>query len=346
MATASSPPELRWSQEKFQANIFTEAEWPTITHPAPLATLSVGEELSNSHVTAIAFAPVHANLGSAWRRPVLAVLTANLQLAVWESLDGRKWTRRTTVNGVVSGYFEGLQLGGEGGGLEGRLKQRARSFAWSPACMMNGGGGNDDTKGCAQLPKGDCFLAMGNDCGEVIFLAFNQTNPNVDYGCPIPSVVTHITLSNTDIDATKNPMRAQPMSILGQVTTQRKYISCLAWSEWTFEPSLSAVVSYVALLYGGQLRALRIEKNVESEAWRVGEIEVRFLKGVDDDDDDGDGDEDEDEMILTGPISWDKVSEIQYLAWMFCDKWTWLNIAGAGTKVGSIFHFSHRLQNR
>lgn len=251
---------------------------------------------------------------------MLAVLTSNLILAIWESLDGTRWVRRTTANQAVGRYFDALGLEDSADGMVKRLKQRARSFAWSPGCTMAvpGGGSDDDgdseaaanQHGRVQRRKSDCILAVGNDCGDVIFLAFNRTDSRVDDGSPTPTVVTHHTLSSTTATTTggsgalKNHLRAQPSSILARTTVHRQYISCLTWSKWVLEPNVPAAVSHVALLYGGELRVLRVEKEVGGGGLRVSEVEVRFAKGADGS---GNDDDDDEEMIITGPICWDKV---------------------------------------
>jgi hypothetical protein len=113
----------QWHTCNVRVNQFEPSEWP---HQA-LATVtqfSLGEELSESTIVSIAWSP--QGLG-VYRRSVLAVLTSNLLLSLWET-NGRlgSWQRTAVVNQYLP-----VEPSNEGAG-NARRQRRVRAFAWLP----------------------------------------------------------------------------------------------------------------------------------------------------------------------------------------------------------------------
>src|SRR4051812_9221037 len=88
-----------WSTSTLRVDQFDDEEWPekalsTICH------FSIGEEQSESHVAWVQFSPPGIGIH---RRSVLAVLTSNLLLSLWET-DGsqRGWKRTCVVNQLLA----------------------------------------------------------------------------------------------------------------------------------------------------------------------------------------------------------------------------------------------------
>lgn len=127
--TRDIPGHRQWHTFTLRANQFDLSEWPK----QPLATIklfSVGEELSDSHVAAIAWSPPGLGL---YRRSVLTVLTSNLLLSFWET-NGRlgEWNRTCIVNNLIHSETP------PDGSSHARLKRRIRSFTWLPAIPNSG----------------------------------------------------------------------------------------------------------------------------------------------------------------------------------------------------------------
>ena len=115
-----------WHVESIRVSHFSEKEWP-IVELASLSELSCGEEQSSASVCSLSWSPVA--LGP-HKRSVLAVLTTNLLLSLWESsgVPG-SWQRTSVVNNLVATEES----------LSDRRKQRVRAFAWLPALRVSTG---------------------------------------------------------------------------------------------------------------------------------------------------------------------------------------------------------------
>ena len=130
--------------DTIRVNQFTEEEWP-IVDLAPLNTLSLGEEQSQSSVCSLAWSPVGIGIH---KRHVLAVLTTNLLLSIWESTGKPgSWRRVCIINKSLSMDHEVLR----------RKKQRIRAFAWLPALQVS-----TDARQDRQ------YLAVVNDKDDVV----------------------------------------------------------------------------------------------------------------------------------------------------------------------------------
>ncbi len=112
-----------WHVESIRVNQFSEQEWPLVDLAA-LSDLSLGEEQSTPSVCSLSWSPVSIGLH---RRSVLAVLTTNHLLALWEStgIPG-SWKRTCIVNKLMT--MEGL--------MSNRRKQRLRAVAWLPGLAV------------------------------------------------------------------------------------------------------------------------------------------------------------------------------------------------------------------
>lgn len=113
-----------WHVEPIRVSHFSEKEWP-IVELASLSELSLGEEQSSVSVCSLSWSPV--GIGP-HKRSVLAVLTTNLQLSLWESsgVPG-SWQRTCVVNNLFATEES----------LSDCRKQRVRAFAWLPAVRIN-----------------------------------------------------------------------------------------------------------------------------------------------------------------------------------------------------------------
>lgn len=154
-----------WHSAYVRTNVFTQSEWPE-QHPAPSHSFSVGEEQSLSTVAGLAWSP--PGIGP-HRRSVLAVLTSNHVLSIWESngIIG-EWKRVFVVNQTLGDDFGWADEVGE---KLYRDMRRIRAFAWSPPYRLLAADGRSLT------PKwGAVYLAVANDDEVVITLAVSRGN--------------------------------------------------------------------------------------------------------------------------------------------------------------------------
>ena len=127
--------------------------------------------MSESFVHALDWSP--PGLGK-HKRSVLAVLTSNHVLSIWECVGkpeiATDWVRACVINHALQAHYKQQDVQSpeesENDHFERlRAKQRIRAFAWSPALpdlSLSGASGNCTTR--------DPFLAVSNDRGEVLIV--------------------------------------------------------------------------------------------------------------------------------------------------------------------------------
>lgn len=146
---------------RIRVNLFTLADWPVI-QPQNRDDFSIAAEQSTSTVVGIAWSP--PGLAS-FRRSVLAVLTSNLLLSLWEpsGIQG-KWTRVAIVNHIFHLDPTGpSQLSG----LELR-RSNIRSFQWCPP--LHAPSSDSSSAPEAESRWGLHLLMVTNDANEAILL--------------------------------------------------------------------------------------------------------------------------------------------------------------------------------
>lgn len=228
-AVRSHHPEIRWETVKIQVNQFTFEEWPEIQHQ-PLHSFSPGEELSNSHVTHIAWSP--DGVGP-FRRCVLAVQTSNLLLSIWGLEDGRStWKRLAVVNQSLHNHFMAYS-GLNAAGLQ--KKQRIRSFTWSPIfdpevrpeCIHPGKNKLSSVWGNGLY----YYMAVANDEGDVIFLTVHPVQ-RLTSGVKSLAFTVINTSRVTEFDPGSPHRLAQTGSIFSNLIDGKRGLSDLAWGGW------------------------------------------------------------------------------------------------------------------
>ncbi|WEW62037.1 hypothetical protein PRK78_007537 [Emydomyces testavorans] len=271
----SSRLNAQWNVTKVRTNAFTQEEWP-LMFPLAGDSFSVGEEQSLSHVTAASWsAPGLAT----YRRCMLAVLTSNLLLSLWEATDGaEKWARVGIVNGKLEEYFKASA--GEDVELLKR-KQRVRSFAWSAPCNRADGVVMRQQSGFAVGPRrwGVHLLAVANDVGDIVLLRI-RSGRGRDPGCWI-EVVSHYSL----VVSRGCFPRIDPNSLFAISLHGREIVKRMAWSFWNttsssveeLEEKSTSLFSTLALNYGSELRLLRLQayfKFDEDTGWDLRDTQV------------------------------------------------------------------------
>lgn len=118
--TAGHP---QWHISSPRINLFTQDEWPE-RNLTSINALSIGEEQSNSYAVNLAWSC--SGLG-VHRRCVLAVLTSNLVLSLWETGGNQLVYQRTCV--VNKAIAPGARSDGSD---DERRALRIRCFSWLP----------------------------------------------------------------------------------------------------------------------------------------------------------------------------------------------------------------------
>ncbi|KAL9102544.1 MAG: hypothetical protein Q9163_002323 [Psora crenata] len=214
-----------WVQVRLKANEFTDEEW----HRKPItgfADMSIGEEQSNSHVTALAWSPPGL---APHRRSVLAVLTANHMLSFWESeLDPKmsnSWKRVMVVNNMLP---KSPQV--PNGARIGNL--RIRNMAWAPVDRRS----NCNDRNQHPTSFGPFLLALTYDSSSRVYI-FMASSPYIKGGGWGFSQCGHFQLSNA-------LSSVYPPSLLRQELEKHRYIDYIGFQPVIMHGStISTVIS-------------------------------------------------------------------------------------------------------
>jgi len=211
--------------------LFSTDELP-LKEPAPMQSYSIGQEISNSSPTAIAWSPPGL---AKHRKCALAVLTANLVLSMWATegkpQDASSWNRRLIVNDALREYYfpklteasyHAIPLIEE----RLRLRSRIRAFSWAPelpsldrACVVG-----------TQLSYGQHIVAISNDDNHVALVAIHSpTSSNGTRKAWAAEVLLHFPVTPDTKGIFATPTNFE------DIMEQQRHISHLAWSPWIVE---------------------------------------------------------------------------------------------------------------
>ncbi|KAL2375294.1 hypothetical protein RJ035_001771 [Blastomyces gilchristii] len=220
-AETPSTSNTQWTTTKFRVNVFTNKEWPMIFPQRGDGFFSLGEEQSVSHVVALAWSP---HCLAKYSRHVLAVLTSNLVLSLWELADGQsKWVRSVVVNSALKDAF-GPLLQGQSSILQ--RKQHVRSFCWGPKC--------DDDRHDKDAPHGHpayrnmSLLVVANDMNDITLIRVRNDRRGLDAKTRRKLWVEIISHNEVSPPTAAYP-RVQPGSLLSQPMRSVHIISHIAW---------------------------------------------------------------------------------------------------------------------
>ena len=205
----------QWHSARIRTNVFTQREWPN-QDLNPSHSFSVGEEQSLSSVVGLAWSP--PGIGP-HRRSVLAVLTSNHVLSLWES-NGTvgEWARVFVVNHPLGDYFGWVD---EAGLDVYREKRRIRAFAWSPPYQVLQA---DDEK-TLNSKWGAIYLAVANDEEVVIVLSVSKPKRGCQREWNV-KVTSHINLLAVSTYADGPHVG----SLFHKVMMTKSPVSSLSWS--------------------------------------------------------------------------------------------------------------------
>ncbi|MCJ1404488.1 hypothetical protein MMC11_007714 [Xylographa trunciseda] len=199
-----------WKVVYILASLFSFEEWPA-QDPGSLEAFSIGEEQSTSIVVAIAWSPVGLARN---KRPVLAVLTSNLLLSIWDPgpspSEASSWTRATIINDNLETYFKLYEAPPD----VLRKRRRVRTICWAEGLPRD----VTTAQKCEQL------LAVLNDNNEIVI--FDVSSP---YTCRQEGWTAEI-LSHKSITSRSHKLHSSGHEI--------------AWSSWTTKrDAVDALVS-------------------------------------------------------------------------------------------------------
>ncbi|KAJ5995973.1 hypothetical protein N7499_012114 [Penicillium canescens] len=246
-----------WQITRVKANLFTHPEWPTFL-AQDRNDFSIAAEQSNSTVVGLAWSP--PGLGK-FRRSVLAVLTSNLLLSLWEAVGPQKqWTRIAIVNHALRSQSEDSE---QAEGISFR-KDKIRSFNWCEPLKAS------------TLPAGSSFLpAYESRWGIPLLTVVNELN-EVILIRPRRSELSEGSLCSHQLHVLAvHPLESQELnnshlcsgSLLENAFREKQRVSSVSCGPWLVSPLASpknsgCAVAMLALVCGTQLRLLNIQVSI------------------------------------------------------------------------------------
>ncbi|KAF3891466.1 hypothetical protein GTR04_4170 [Trichophyton interdigitale] len=247
--TAQRSSGAQWDISKLKTDAFKLDELPLLL-PEPGTTFSIGEEQSMSHAISVAWSAPRL---AAYGKCMLAVLTSNLALSLWQAVDGAsKWNRALVVNHALRKYFK--SLAGDNGPLL-RRKQRIRAFSWNYFAP------NELYTPDYCHTSGINFLIVSNDTNDIVILRVIAPS----YGQSASAVVlTHYSASSEGICLSRS---IEQGSVFSEYTAKRATITRVSSSTWLKKPilgdhgaaDLRIWSALIAFTFGSELTILRLD---------------------------------------------------------------------------------------
>lgn len=186
-----------------------------------------------------------------FRRSVLAVLTSNLVLSLYEPLGPRRqWTKVGIVNHSLRNRFSPSE---DPNGLALR-KCLVRSFVWCPPLQMPAS--YTDSVPDPESRWGVQMLAVSNDHNDVIFLRVQRSAPASSYSLDL------LGLHSPDAQGSHYSTYC-PGSILEYALQTKQRVLSVSCGPWIASPETNtddayAATSLVVMVYGSQLRMIKL----------------------------------------------------------------------------------------
>ncbi|KKK20006.1 hypothetical protein AOCH_004024 [Aspergillus ochraceoroseus] len=253
---ASNPFSNGWHTTRFRANVFTSNEWPVI-FPQSRDNFSIGAEQSLSTVTGLAWSPPGL---ARYKRSVLAVLTSNMLLSLYEAVGTQaKWTRTAIINSSLEQYFD-ASIDGHNSRLK---KTNIRSFTWTPPLKIPT---PDRPYPVPESRWGIPLLAAANDDNVVIFLRFQLPYIQPD---PAGSFQVEV-LSTVSLDVSQGYSQVvQPGSVFASALQSQAKLSSLASGPWIYssqhnnqDGGICAATLNVAATHGPNLKFVKLSVTI------------------------------------------------------------------------------------
>jgi Transcription factor IIIC subunit delta N-term len=244
----------QWHSTRIRANLFTQREWP-YQEPADSHTFSIGEEQSLSMVVGLAWSP--PGIGP-HKRSVLAVLTSNHVLSLWES-NGTiaEWSRVVVINHSLGDYFGWVDKPDQ---HVYRQKRRIMAFAWSPPYRIPNIGPGDSFAS----KWGIFYMAVANDEEVVIILRISKSKRGGHSKWKVEAI-GQVELPSVPA----NGYQSCPGSLFHKAMMTNFPVSSLLWSDLTDNSSASFI--HIARRYNKH--SIKIETSLDMSP--AGSVEVK-----------------------------------------------------------------------
>jgi hypothetical protein len=230
----------QWQHISLQVPWFSNEEL-AIKDPGPLPNYSIGEEISASSPTSIAWsAPGLAQ----HNRCALAVLTSNLVLSIWSAKGKQQeessWSRNLIINDALRTHFSDSHSSAEPSQITSdsveteRLRTRIRAFTWAPTFPES-----PKTLG-TRISYGRHIVAVSNDDNQLAFVAIDSPTSSLGIQQSWTSqVLACCSLKSDNTTVFSNP------SFFDDLMHQQRFVSHIAWSPWiVWGDSYRSVVAY------------------------------------------------------------------------------------------------------
>ncbi|KAH8435157.1 uncharacterized protein LDX57_012786 [Aspergillus melleus] len=236
-----------WQIARVRTNVFTDEELPTILGQHR-DYFSIGREQSLSNVAGLAWSP--PGVGKS-RRCVLAVLTSNMVLSLFETVGSQgKWIRVALVNQVLSQRAQSLtQREGE------RVRKSSiTSFAWCPPLKVPASE-DKETRG-AESKWGIQLLSVVTDENEVILLRPTRTSTGYSI-----EVLSSVFIEDSHLEYPQ----VQPGSVLSTILKKQTKSLSLDCGPWFYRvggkgtQAASSATANVAVLYGTTVKLFTLD---------------------------------------------------------------------------------------
>ncbi|KAJ5758329.1 uncharacterized protein N7511_007023 [Penicillium nucicola] len=243
-----------WHIIRVKANQFTHSEWPTFLAQDRDA-FSIAAEQSNSTVIGLAWSPPGV---AKFRRSVVAVLTSNLLLSLWEAVGPQKqWTRIAIINHALQSYFEDSKQSESLAFRKGSI----RSFTWCEPLKASTFPAGSSFLPAYESRWGIPLLTVVNDLNEVILIRPRRSELSED------SLYSHqlhvLAVYPLACEGLNNPHLCSG-SILEKTFKEKQRVSSISCGPWLKSPPASrtksgSAVAMLALVIGTQLRLLNMQ---------------------------------------------------------------------------------------
>lgn len=244
---------------RVRANLFTNSEWP-IYLPGNRDDFSVAADLSESIVIGLAWSP--AGLGK-YRRSVLAVLTSNLVLSIWEPVGlKQQWTRVSIVNHI---FWPQLQPSQDPSSHIFR-KANIRSFTWCESLKPSTPAAGSSLLYSSQSRWGIPLLTVVNDLNEVIMLRVGRSGLVNNSSRPYD---IQILARQSLRDHGPSEISPSSGSLFEKAVKERERTTALSCGPWQMSPAtrpgnFGRAIATMAAVCGTHLRFIKIEITIGS----------------------------------------------------------------------------------
>ncbi|KAJ5823731.1 Transcription factor IIIC zinc-finger [Penicillium robsamsonii] len=262
-----------WLVARVRANLFTNSEWPNYL-PGNRDDFSVAADLSESNVVSLAWSP--AGLGK-YRRSVLAVLTSNLVLSLWEPIGLKKqWTRVAVANHV---FWPQLQPSHDPNS-HGFRKVNIRSFAWCESLKPSTPTAGSSFLHSHESRWGIPLLTVVNDFNEVMLVQVRRSDPTNSSSKPYDLQI--LALHSLKYLETKGS-RVCSGSLFEKAIREKQRTTELSCGPWQISPATSpgnfgCAVAMIAAVCGTQLRLMKLQVTIGTS---LGETSQQYMLATD-----------------------------------------------------------------